>query len=61
MASDIRDRMRDAKEERLHAEANTINVLLDAIDEGVPMLRISKEMGLARQTVYNLKYKFREL
>lgn len=54
---DIYLRMRAAKEDRERAVADTINVVYDALVANVPILRISKETGIARQSIYNLKDK----
>lgn len=57
MVGDIHLRMRIAKEDHDRAVADIINVVYDALVANVPILRISKDTGIARQTIYNLKDK----
>jgi DNA invertase Pin-like site-specific DNA recombinase len=50
----IQERLWQAHADRERAEADTINVVYDAYAGGMSILGISRQVGLARQTVYNI-------
>lgn len=50
----INDRLREAREDRERAEADTINAIFDAYSSGMSIAGIARASGLARQTIYNI-------
>jgi transposase len=50
----IQERLFNAREDRARAEADTINAIYDAYAGGMSKAEIAVQVGLARQTIYNV-------
>jgi transposase-like protein len=57
----IQERLFEAQQDRERADADTINAIYDAYNGGMTVMGISRQVGLARQTVYNIIHRLSEV